>query len=165
MVKLYILYILLLFMDFFSLGIAFVVIGLLMLIAEMHTPGFFIAVPGTVFIIFGIVLMLMGNRVTLPIAVAVILITSVVTTILVMLFYKKLGEGKLETTTTLENLVGKEGIVVRRVGPDNLKGKVKIDGEVWSATADRVIPEGRRVVIIKGEGVHIIVREKRGGKA
>jgi len=164
MVKLYILYILLLFMDFFSLGIAFVVIGLLMLIAEMHTPGFFIAVPGTVFIIFGIVLMLMGDRVTLPIAVAVILITSVVTTILVMLFYKKLGEGKLETTT-LENLVGKEGIVVRRVGPDNLKGKVKIDGEVWSATADRVIPEGRRVVVIKGEGVHIIVREKRGGKA
>ncbi len=147
-------------MDFFSLGIAFVIIGLLMLIAEMHTPGFFIAVPGTVFIILGIVFMIMKDRVTLPIAVAVILITSVVATILVMLFYKKLGEKHIEATTTVDNLVGKEGIVVRRVEPGNLKGKVKIDGDVWSATADKVILEGRKVVVIKGEGVHVVVREK-----
>ncbi len=147
-------------MDFFSLGIAFVVIGLLMLIAEMHTPGFFIAVPGTVLIILGIVFMIMGDKVTVPLAVAVILITSVVATVLVILFYKKLGEGELETTTAVDTLVGREGIVVRKVEPGNLQGKVKIEGDVWSATADREIPEGRKVVVIKGEGVHVVVREK-----
>ncbi len=147
-------------MDFFSLGIVFVVIGLLMLIAEMHTPGFFIAVPGTVFIILGIVFLILRDSVTIPIAVAVILITSVVATVLVILFYKKLGEGKLEATTTVDNLVGKEGIVVRRVEPNNLRGKVKIGGDIWSATANEVIEEGKRVVVIKGEGVHVVVREK-----
>jgi len=147
-------------MDFFSLGIVFVVIGLLMLIAEMHTPGFFIAVPGTVFIILGIVFLILRDSVTIPIAVAVILITSVVATVLVILFYKKLGEGKLEATTTVDNLVGKEGIVVRRVEPNNLRGKVKIGGNIWSATANEVIEEGKRVVVIKGEGVHVVVREK-----
>ena len=147
-------------MDFFSLGIVFVVIGLLMLNAEMHTPGFFIAVPGTVFIILGIVFLILRDSVTIPIAVAVILITSVVATVLVILFYKKLGEGKLEATTTVDNLVGKEGIVVRRVEPNNLRGKVKIGGDIWSATANEVIEEGKRVVVIKGEGVHVVVREK-----
>ncbi len=129
-----------------------------MLLVEVHTPGFFIGVPGTVFVVIGIVF-LMVPEVSVEFAVALIIITSIVATVLTMLLYKKLGEHGLEATTTVDTLVGKEGFVIKRVEPNNLKGKVKIEGDIWSATSDSVIEKGKKVRVIKGEGVHVVVRE------
>jgi membrane protein implicated in regulation of membrane protease activity len=59
----------------------------------------------------------------------------------------------------MDNLAGKEGVVVKTVTPDSIKGKVEIDNQMWSATADSIIDEGKKVIIISSEGVHIKVKE------
>ena len=147
-------------MDFLTLGIILLVIGALLILAELSVPGFFIAVPGTVLVILGIVYIFIPDIGVVPMVI-ITLATAVISTLAVMGFYRDLAKPTLPTTTTVDKLVGKEGVVVAKVMPNSLKGKVKIDNEIWSATADKEIDVGKRVVVIKGEGVHVVVREKR----
>ena len=59
-----------------------------------------------------------------------------------------------------ESLIGKQGIVTTPTSPQSTtKGKVKIGSDIWSATSDKPIKKGKRVVVIASEGVHIIVEE------
>ncbi len=145
-------------MDFFTLGIILIVFGSLLVLAELAIPGFFIAVPGTVLVILGLVYLFLGNIGVVP-AVVITLATAVVATIGVMLFYRVLAKPQLPTTSTIDQMVGKRGIVIAKIEPDSLKGKVRIDSDVWSATADREIDVGKKVEVVKGEGVHLVVRE------
>jgi len=147
-------------MDFFTLGIILVIIGALLILAELSIPGFFIAVPGTVLIILGMVYIFMPDIGVIPVVI-ITLSTAVISTVGIMLFYRALAKPTLPTTTTVDKLVGKEGVVVAKIVPNTLKGKVRIDTEIWSATSDSEIDVGRRVVVVKGEGVHVVVKEKR----
>lgn len=65
-----------------------------------------------------------------------------------------------DATTTMVTLVGKSAIVTKHVMPHELSGKVKIGTQIWSATSDDEIEEGKEVMIIKAEGVHVVVKEK-----
>ena len=57
-----------------------------------------------------------------------------------------------------EPLVGQIGVVVSEVHPNNLKGKVRIRHDTWSATTrTTAIPVGTRVVVTASEGVHVTV--------
>ncbi len=145
-------------MDFFTLGIILIVFGSLLVLAELAIPGFFIAVPGTVLVILGLVYLFLGNIGVVP-AVVITLATAVVATLGVMLFYRVLAKPQLPTTSTIDQMVGKRGIVITKIEPNSLKGKVRIDSDVWSATADREIDVGKKVEVVKGEGVHLVVRE------
>ncbi len=146
-------------MDFLTLGIVLLVIGALLILAELSVPGFFIAVPGTVLVILGIVYIFMPDIGVVPVVI-ITLSTAVIATLAVMAFYRALARPTLPTTTTVDKLVGKEGIVTAKIIPNSLKGKVRIDNEIWSATADEEIEVGKKVVVIKGEGVHVVVKEK-----
>jgi membrane protein implicated in regulation of membrane protease activity len=50
-------------------------------------------------------------------------------------------------------------MVTTAVVPSSLKGKVRIDHDTWSATSDKAIPVGRKVVVKASEGVHVKVEE------
>ncbi len=141
-----------------SLGILLVIVGIILLIAETHTPGFFIAIPGTVLVIIGIAYIFMPTMDPILLAI-VTFVGAMITLFGVMMFYKKLGEPEPPSTTTIDTLVGKTGVVIKKIEPNTLTGKVRIDSDVWSATADHEIKEGTKVVVIKGEGVHVVVRE------
>ena len=39
-----------------------------------------------------------------------------------------------------------------------IDGKVRIGSDVWSATSDKVIEPGNKVVVVAVEGVHLIVK-------
>ncbi len=145
-------------MDFFLLGITLVIIGLILLIWEVHMPGFFIAIPGTILLVLGIAVMIMGN-IDIILASILILISAVVASIFTLLFYRKIGKPEPPTTTTIDKLVGRRGIVTAKIEPNTLKGKVRIDSEIWSATSDNEIEVGKKVVVLRGEGVHLFVRE------
>jgi len=146
--------------DFFSLGLIMIVIGVILLVAEISAPGFFIAVPGTVLIILGLIYMFMGD-VGVYGAAIITLATAILATIGVMLFYRTIAKPSPPTTTTIDGLVGKTGIVVAKIEPNILKGKVRVDNDVWSATADEEIKVGEKVVVVKGEGVHLVVKKVR----
>ncbi len=147
-------------MDFFSLGLIMIVIGVLLLVAEISVPGFFLAVPGTVLVILGLVYMLMGDIGVYPAAIITIT-TAILSTIGIMLFYRSLAKPAPPTTTTIDGLIGKTGIVTAKIEPHTLKGKVRVNNDIWSATADEEIDVGEKVVVVKGEGVHLVVRKAR----
>ena len=141
-----------------EVGWLMVIIGLGLLIVEAAQPGFFVAVPGTTLIVLGVVTLLIPE-VAQDYAPVIIVVTALVSSILTITFYRKMAPGQKPLSTSMDNLAGKEGVVVRKVTPQSISGKVEIDNKIWSATADSIIDEGKKVIIISSEGVHIKVKE------
>lgn len=59
--------------------------------------------------------------------------------------------------TNADRLLGKEGIVIEAIDPDECKGQIKIMGQVWSAMADKPISVDSKVVVKDIKGVKLIV--------
>ncbi len=142
----------------FWTGVALVIIGLILLLAEVHVPGFFMAIPGTILLILGLAIMFVGN-VDIVTASVLIIVAAIGSSLFTLWFYRRLGEPELPSTTTPDQLVGKTGVVIREIEPNTIKGKIRIGTEIWSATADSKIDEGKKVIVKKAEGVHLVVEE------
>jgi membrane protein implicated in regulation of membrane protease activity len=143
-----------------DLALAFVIIGVLMLLAELASPGAFIIVPASVLIVLG------GMGLIYPdwllswwsplVAVAILVPMTLVT----MKLYQNLAPPAPPQTVVATSLLGQKGVVLTDVYPGTLKGKVRIDHDTWSATSvSDVIPAGRKVVVKASEGVHVTVEE------
>ncbi len=148
-----------------TLSLAFIVIGVIMLLVEAAAPGNFMLVPATVLLILGSLGLIIPDFLMswwAPIAAAIVLIP---TTYLTIKLYQRLAPPGPPETTVATSLVGKEGVVTKEVTPNDLKGKVRIEHDTWSATANRDIPVGRHVIVRSSEGVHVVVEEtgKNGG--
>lgn len=149
------------------LGISFgwflVILGTIFLLVEAATPGFFIAVPATVMIILGVLLLLGMDIFSSGLGIVVAVSITIIVSLLTVHLYRRLTpEGIPPVTVSRDSLVGMEGKVVRRVDPASISGKVAIGEQEWSARSERdVISEGARVRVIRSEGVHIVVEEVR----
>jgi membrane protein implicated in regulation of membrane protease activity len=141
-----------------DVGWLMVIIGLGLLIVEAAQPGFFVAVPGTILIVLGAVTLLIPE-IAQDYASVIMIVTALISSILTITFYRKMAPGQKPLSTSMDNLAGKAGVVVRKVTPDSISGKVNIDNQIWSATADSIIEEDKKVIIISSEGVHIKVKE------
>jgi membrane protein implicated in regulation of membrane protease activity len=143
-----------------ALGWILIVLGAILLLVEIHSPGFFAAVPATVFIILGILLLLgvdiFNSGWGVVVGVTVALIAAGVTVWL----YSRITPDDSPTTLSRDSLIGKEGIVITDVDGTTLKGKVRIESTEWSArSSGPAIPTGKKVLVIGSEGVHIVVEE------
>jgi len=141
------------------IGLAFVITGIVLLLSETAVPGFFIAVPGTVLIVLGLIGMAVEGFITSIWSPVVAIVVCVPTVILTMLLYQKLAPPAPPETTVGASLIGQIGLVMTDIDPHNIKGKVKIKNDIWSATAAVPIPAGRKVQVIRSEGVHVTVQE------
>lgn len=141
-----------------DVGWLMIILGLGLLIVEAAQPGFFVAVPGTTLIVLGAITLLIPE-VAQDYAPAIIVVTAIVSSIITIIFYRKIAPGQKPQTTSMDILAGKEGVVVKTVHPDSISGKVNIENQIWSATADSEIEEGKKVLIINSEGVHLKVKE------
>ena len=74
--------------------------------------------------------------------------------------YRRLGGPAPPSTTVAGSLVGRDGTVIVETNPDNLKGKVKIGSDTWSADSDEIIEAGTEVTVVSSEGVHVHVVKK-----
>ena len=144
-----------------SLALAFVIIGILMLLAEVSSPGMFLLVPATVLMVLGgIGLVYPDVLLSWWAPLAAVVIVGPMTYVSIKL-YQKLAPPAPPETTVATSLVGMTGVVESAVSPNSLKGKVRIDHDTWSATSDKVIPVGSKVVVRASEGVHVKVEEVR----
>jgi len=144
-----------------TLSLALIIVGVILLVMEGAFPGTFLIVPGTVLLVLGFIGLLAPDLLLswwAPLITAIILIPMTFVTIKL---YQRLAPPAPPETMVASSL-GKIGEVTSEVQPGNLKGKVRIDHDMWSATSDRVIPEGTRVVVRASEGVHVVVEELRG---
>lgn len=141
------------------LSLIFIVLGVVMLLAELMNPGIFLIVPGTVLIVLGFIGLAFPEfilSIYSPLLAVGILVPM---TYITIKLYQKLAPPAPPETIVATSLVGREGIVTSEIRPNSLSGKVRIEHDNWSATADRIIPEGKKVVVKASEGVHVIVEE------
>jgi membrane protein implicated in regulation of membrane protease activity len=145
-------------MDPWLIGLIFVIIGVVLLVWEAATPGtFFVAIPGTILIALGIIGMIIPGFLTTIYAPIVAIIITIPVTIGVFLFYKSIAPPGKPMATSGSSLIGKEGVVMKKIIPDSLDGKVEIEHQMWSATGNTEIEKGKRVKVTRSKGVHVFV--------
>jgi len=146
-------------MDAFFIGLAFIIIGVVMLVLEAVVPGSFIMVPGTVMIVLGILWLIYpdwSSQWWSPILIVILIIPMIFASIKL---YQMLAPPGPPETTVGSSLVGKTGIVTVEVVPDKITGKVRIDNDNWSATSYKRIPIGTAIIVVESSGVHVKVDE------
>ena len=145
-------------MDPFTITIALIVVGAIFLAIEAFSPGGFMVIPGTVLIILGILGLVYPEYLLSWWSPAIAVAVAVPITLVTMKFYQRLAVPEPPATKVAETLIGKHGTVTVATEPGNLKGKVVIGSETWSATSDEPIEAGASVEIMFSEGVHVHVR-------
>ena len=140
-----------------TIALCIIIIGALLIIGEALSPGIYMIIPGTVMVLLGIVGYIVPDflfSIWAPITMVVVgLIVSIVT----VMAYRKLGEPEPPTTSVSDGLVGKTGIVTAATSVGDIKGKVKVGSEIWSARSLEPIEVGTVVRIVSTEGVHVVV--------
>lgn len=60
-----------------------------------------------------------------------------------------------------QSVVGKNAVVIKTIDNINGRGQVKVAGEIWSAISsnDEDIEEGATVIVLKIEGVKLVVKK------
>ena len=90
--------------------------------------------------------------------IAVFLISSII----IIFILKRLvrPSGKIEGyQSNVAALIGKRGIVTAELG-ENVKGFIKINGEIWSSREEknRLVKKGTLIEVIKVIGCHLVVK-------
>jgi membrane-bound serine protease (ClpP class) len=141
-------------------GVALILLGLILFVAEAFIPGFGLFTFG------GIIAMGLGSlllfdtaapmmRVSVSIILALTLTTAAITIFLIRLVIKaqrsKIHGGQ-------EGIVGEQGEVYKTIIPGQ-EGKVYVHGEIWNASADGEIPKGTKVEVIGISGMLLKVKK------
>ena len=82
--------------------------------------------------------------------------------IVTVFLYSRLTPGdEKPLTISMDSLVGRTGTVLNPTDEKTLSGKVRIEGQIFSAkSVSGIIPEGSKVKVIASQGVHIVVEEE-----
>lgn len=147
-------------MEPFTVAAVLLVIGVLLLIVEAVSPGAFMLIPGAVLSVLGLFGMLFPDILFTWVSPVIAIVIAVPTVLLTLVLYRRLGSPEPPSTTVSDSLVGRKGKVVVATSSEDMRGKVKIDHDVWSATSDGPIAEGASVVVVSSEGVHVHVKEE-----
>jgi len=143
-------------MDYYIWFIAALIFGVL----EIYTAGFVVLWFGVAAAIVGLLSLFGVNSLLLQ-----SIIFAVLTLILVTLsrtFFKnvfKYSEGKL-FKSTMENLIGKIGVVTISINNELSMGRVLVEGQDWTARSvdSSIIEPNKTVVIVRMEGAKLFVR-------
>ncbi len=133
-----------------------IVVAVICAIAEMLTPTFFIA-----WFAVGALAASLSSAVGLSLGWQVVVFAVV--SLALVLSTKRLSSrwfrGEREQKTNVYALTGASGVVTKAI-PEGGTGQVRVGPETWSATAeDRAsVPAGVSVVVVRVEGVHLVVR-------
>lgn len=135
------------------------IVGILMLLAEVSSPGSFILVPATVLVALGLIGLVAPGVLLSWWSPVIALVIVVPMTFISIKLYQKLAPPAPPETTVATSLVGQTGVVITDTQTNSLKGKVRIAHDTWSATSAKPLPAGTKVIVKSSEGVHVVVEE------
>jgi membrane-bound serine protease (ClpP class) len=146
------------------LGAVLVVVGILILLLDVAHPGLFLLIPSAVIIAIGTIFLVAPDVFYAnPLAAAlVVLAAGCGGAVIAIPLYQKLAPRHAPIASTVDTLTGMTAKVTVRVEPGTMKGKVRVRGEIWSATSDEPIPEGANVKVLGGEGIVLKVQTLSG---
>jgi membrane-bound serine protease (ClpP class) len=137
------------------LGAVLMVVGIVVLVVDVAHPGLFLLIPAAVLVAVGLMLMVVpGLFQTNPVAAALILLAAGCGGgVAAIPIYQRIAPLQSPIASTVGSLTGAKAVVTVPVTPGNIKGKVRIRGEIWSARSDASIAAGTEVVVTGGEGI------------
>jgi membrane-bound ClpP family serine protease len=143
-----------------SFGWLLIIGGAILLLVEVHSPGFFATVPATVMIFLGI-LQVAGVDISNPWMGGLLgIIIAIGAAGLTVWMYSRITPDESPTTISRDSLVGMEGQVKVPINATTISGKVVIGSTEWSArSTGATIVAGKKVKVVSSEGVHIVVEE------
>ena len=147
-------------MDPFIVAIILIVIGAVLVITEANVPGGYLIIPGVDLLVIGVYGCIFPDLLFSWYTVAIAIVLTIPVIIGTLWLYRRLGGPAPPSTTVAGSLVGRDGTVIVETNPDNLKGKVKIGSDTWSADSDEIIEAGTEVTVVSSEGVHVHVVKK-----
>lgn len=136
---------------------AFVVIGLLMILAELVIgiqTGFDLLLIGSIMVVSGFAGILTGSELLM-------LVMAIGLSILYIAVGRRKIRSKITTVpqhTNIDKLLGATGTVERGINPESA-GIVRVNDERWRASAEEILYEGDAVTIEAIEGVTVLVRK------
>mgnify|MGYP004545429555 FL=1 len=90
-------------------------------------------------------------------------VVFVVTSTLLLLLTKPLIKSFVKIpkakATNVYSLINKEGLVLENIDSLNSTGKVKVNGELWSAVSDTNIPKDSKIKVLSIDGVKLKVQK------
>lgn len=147
-------------LDGITLGWLLIIIGAILLLVEVNSPGFFAAVPATILIVFGILVVMGLDVFTYPWGIIILVAVAIIASLITLRVYGNMTPAMAPTTVSRDSLVGKEGMVKIPVDATSLTGKVVLASAEWSARSTAgTIAAGKKVRVVASEGVHIVVEE------
>jgi membrane protein implicated in regulation of membrane protease activity len=136
---------------------AWIVIGVVFMVLEIITPTFFYMWFGIAAFITAISAIWLNFFWQLSIFV----ISSAILVGLTRPLARKILKSEPPKKIHIEDIVGKEALVIETIDNAAGKGLVKVNGDVWRAFSkdDSVIEQGEKVKILKVEGAHLVVEK------
>jgi membrane-bound ClpP family serine protease len=144
-----------------ELGVALLVIGAALLVAEAHLPGGVLGVAGGVALAAGAAIAIAASGAGVAVVLGAVLAASAVTALwLAVATRKGLAARRLRASSGREAMSGRMGVVRRWNGGD---GQVFVDGALWRARpswpdADEQLAAGDAVVVERVSGLTLAVR-------
>lgn len=126
------------------------------LIVESFTLGFFVF-WFSIGAIFALITSLFTTNIIIQSTVFVI--TSTLLLLLTKPLIKKFVKTPKAKPTNVYSIIGKEGIVLETIDSINGTGKVKVNGELWSAISDSNIEKDEKIKVISVNGVKLKVEK------
>lgn len=145
----------------FWIPMTFLVAGAMLFLWELSMPGFFIAVAAIPLLILGVIGLAFEGFFTAgviwPLLIGLLVVAP--TMMITLRVYRSWAPpDAAPTTTSAESMRGREGTVTVPVDSETTKGKVRIQGTIWSAKCENgAIPVGTRVAVMEVRGVHVLV--------
>ncbi len=142
-------------MEDISINHIFIIVGIAAIVLELLlgvATGFDLFVLGLIGIVSGGIGIITGSSQYSFIAIGML-------SLLYVLAGRQLVKQKLTVstqTTGTNELIGKKGIVVKKITPQK-QGQVKVQGEIWRAESDSAIDEGGSIIVHSVSGVTLRV--------
>ncbi len=141
------------------IGLALILIGMLLIFLEVANPGFFIAVVGTVMIVLGILVLVVGSRVFEPIYAILLVAVAIGASWGTMAIYRRWARpDEKPITVSKDSLPGMKGTVEQAI-PAGGTGEVRVAGQRWHATAAADIAVGTKITVEDVDGLTLTVKE------
>jgi len=140
-------------MDVWAIWLA---IGIIFMIIEIVTPGFYFFSFGIGAIVTGLTARIFPG---IPTQLLIFSITTTISFLLMKRFAGFLLKPTASVASNVDALIGKVGKVTKTILPDK-KGYVKVESEEWSAISsnpEQTIEEGEHVKVLRLEGNKVIV--------
>lgn len=142
-------------------GLALLILGLVLWIAEAFTPGFgLLALGGLVCTFLGSMLLFEAADPVLRVSSVVIWAMIIPMALLICIFVPLILKSRhRKAMGGQEGLVGEKGMAQSDFGMER-EGKIYVHGELWNALSDEKIKKGEKVVVLEIDGLTVKVKKQ-----